>query len=241
MLTPRELRAHVQGLLHKGVPIGQNGKMVPERIKERLHGKSPNVGVISKVITPTVGKELTRLSSKSTWDKQREYNENNWWDDSPFAGRAGGLSDACQQATLLAHPYMPKGSRIVKMMIDQWTEDGGNHFVHVVPTTEGPHVVDFTHAQFDRNIDGPLVEPLDSYNQRQAAKQRKARRTLTTGAANRLAEAAAWGDKGSIYNQNRRDAIKAGQYEPRELITMRTTPPQKVKKAKLYKGPNGSK
>lgn len=226
-MTPDELKAHVTDLLSKGVPIRQNGG---RQARPKWTGKSG----IWKIETDTVGKKLTRLSSKSTWDTERNSGQE-WWDDSPF-GVAGGLADACQQATLTAHPYMPKGSRIVKMMQSEWEEDGGNHFIHVVPTTEGPHVVDFTHGQFDENVDGPIVEPLDKYNERHAAQNRQSRRTIPTRVANRLAESAAYGDTGSIYNQNRRDAIKAGQYEPSELITMPTNRPQKVNKAKLYKG-----
>ena len=234
MLSPEELKAHVIGLLDKGIPIGTQGQMIVPEIKKRLYGEGKNTVIGSKAVVPTVGKELTKLSSKSTWDREREDYYNNPWDDTPFGRRTGVVNDACQRATLLSHPYMPKGSRIVKMMRDEWHEDGGNHYVHVVPTTEGPHVVDFTHAQFDENIDGPLVEPLDKYNERQASQDRKARRTLTAGTANRLAEAAAYGDWGSVYNQSRRDAIKVGQYFPSEISTAYTTPPQ-VPRIKLQK------
>jgi hypothetical protein len=224
-MTPDELKAHVTDLLSKGVPIRQDGG----RVGKMKFVKSG----ITRIETDTVGKKLTRLSSKSTWDNARAIQARDWWDDNPYTGVS---KDACQQATLTAHPYMPKGSRIVKMMRSEGEEDGGNHFIHVVPTTEGPHVVDFTHGQFDENVDGPIVEPLDKYNERKAAQFREARRTIPTRVANRLAESNAYGDTGSIYNQNRRDAIKAEQYEPSDLITMKANPPQKVNKAKLYKG-----
>ena len=225
-MTPDELKAHVTDLLSKGVPIRQDWGKV---------GKMKYVKPgITRIETDTVGKRLTHLSSKDTWDKERAHTPE-WWEDDPWSG-SGNLQDACQKAVLTAHPYMPKGSRIVKMMRDEWTEDGGNHFIHVVPTTEGPHVVDFTHGQFDENVDGPIVEPLDKYNERKAAQFREARRTIPTRVANRLAESNAYGDTGSIYNQNRRDAIKAEQYLPSEISTMPTNRPQKVNKAKLYKG-----
>jgi hypothetical protein len=230
-LTPDELRDHVTGLLGKGDPIGKMGRMAPRRIKYASGGRD-GTGDVYKVMTDTVGGMLSKLSSKDTWDKQRAQKFSlDYASDTP--------SDACQQATLLAHPYMPKGSRIVKMMTGEGIEDGGNHFVHHVPTTEGPYVVDFTHGQFDPNINGPIVEPLDSFNQRYAAQQRQSTREIPNRVADRLSLSTHYGDRGTVYNQNTRDAIAAEQYVPGQISRAATNPPQKVKRAKRYKGSQG--
>lgn len=40
------------------------------------------------------------------------------------------------------------------------------HHVNFVPTSEGPHIVDFTYNKFDPTAQMPLVEPLETYEKR---------------------------------------------------------------------------
>jgi hypothetical protein len=40
------------------------------------------------------------------------------------------------------------------------------HGVNYVPTTEGPHVVDFTYIQFDPSAQMPIIEPIKTYEKR---------------------------------------------------------------------------
>lgn len=40
------------------------------------------------------------------------------------------------------------------------------HAVNLVETSEGPHIVDFTYNQFDRNAQVPIVEPRRTYEER---------------------------------------------------------------------------
>lgn len=96
---------------------------------------------------------------------------------------------SCLRIAGLMHPHLPSGSKIVQMTD---SDNASEHYVHHVPTTEGPYVVDFTHAQFEPSgRSGPVVEPLGTFNERQASKNRVNRRTLTTNQAEKAA---------SIYN-----------------------------------------
>lgn len=47
-----------------------------------------------------------------------------------------------------------------------WDMDGGGHSMSVVPTTQGPHAVDFTYIQYDKTAKMPIVEHLDEYRAR---------------------------------------------------------------------------
>lgn len=97
----------------------------------------------------------------------------------------------CGAATAIAHPFMPKGSTIVKYMVpdvhpkykDQGDENSLVHFVHHVPTTKGTYVVDFTHSQF-RSNSGVIVEPVEKYANRGAIKKRPFNRTIDDEAVN---------------------------------------------------------
>jgi hypothetical protein len=88
-------------------------------------------------------------------------------------------ADACLHVTSMVHKFMPKNSRMVRMTQEE-NLMGGHHYLHHVPTTEGPYVVDFTHRQFDESAPHPLVEPLNDFNQRKAAKQRAVTKTLSS-------------------------------------------------------------
>lgn len=44
--------------------------------------------------------------------------------------------------------------------------DQGAHAINVVPTSQGPHAVDFTYNQFDQSTPVPVVEPLHQYEAR---------------------------------------------------------------------------
>jgi hypothetical protein len=46
----------------------------------------------------------------------------------------------------------------------------GNHYVNVVPTTEGPHVVDFTHRQFQNTAGLPVVQHINDFMKRASMK-----------------------------------------------------------------------
>jgi hypothetical protein len=100
--------------------------------------------------------------------------------DYDFARSAKG---DCGSATAIAHPFMPKGSAIVKYMMPHFREKGQGdedslvHFVHHVPTTKGVYVVDFTHSQF-RSNSGVIVEPAEKYANRGAIKKRPFNRTM---------------------------------------------------------------
>jgi hypothetical protein len=65
---------------------------------------------------------------------------------------------------------------------------GSEHYLHHVPTTEGPYAVDFTHSQFEPSgRSAPVVEPLSDYNQRKASQARTNLRSLTAKQATRAA------------------------------------------------------
>lgn len=95
----------------------------------------------------------------------------------------------CLRIAGLVHPHMPAGSKIVQMTD---ADNASEHYVHHVPTTEGPYVVDFTHSQFDPSgRSGPIVEPLGAFNERKASQHRINKRVLTTPQAEKAT---------SIYN-----------------------------------------
>jgi hypothetical protein len=84
---------------------------------------------------------------------------------------------SCLKVAGLVHPYLPAGSKIVQIANEDM---GSEHYLHHVPTTEGPYAVDFTHSQFEPNgRSGPVVEALSDYNQRKAAQARTDLRSLT--------------------------------------------------------------
>jgi len=101
--------------------------------------------------------------------------------------------NACFSVTSMMHKFLPEGSRMVRMMM-QYSEGnpvlGGHHYLHHVPTTEGPYVVDFSHRQFDPEAPHPLVEPVEAFNQREAAQQRRATKVLSTRSAQAAAATA---------------------------------------------------
>jgi hypothetical protein len=45
-------------------------------------------------------------------------------------------------------------------------DDDLPHAVNHVPTSEGPHIVDFTYVQFDPTAQMPIVEPTKTYEKR---------------------------------------------------------------------------
>jgi len=135
------------------------------------------------LVTPT---ELKKLA-KSLLDPEHEefgepgskYQDSNhlYWQNSTRWGAAG----ECENTSRWIHPYLPQGSQIVNMdnsKEDSWVdEDGqrrtasiGNHYVTVVPTTEGPHVVDFTHRQFHSTAEFPIVQHINDFMKRASMK-----------------------------------------------------------------------
>jgi hypothetical protein len=56
-----------------------------------------------------------------------------------------------------------KGTKIKPYETEQ---DGEAHAINVVPTSQGPHAVDFTYLQFDKTAKMPHFEPLHEYTAR---------------------------------------------------------------------------
>lgn len=75
----------------------------------------------------------------------------------------------CDSVCRYVHDHLPHGSHVV---VYDNPDKGINHFVHHVPTTEGTHVVDFTHRQFRSNAPFPLVEPVDRFEARRSMRSR---------------------------------------------------------------------
>ena len=117
----------------------------------------------------------------------------------PILNRLGDketATNSCFHAVSRVHSFLPQGSKIVRIMTTDFRgnpELGGHHYLHHVPTTEGPYVVDFTHRQFDENAPHPLVEPVEAFNQRKAAQQRTATKVLSDRSANAASAAASNG------------------------------------------------
>lgn len=51
-------------------------------------------------------------------------------------------------------------------LVQSYEIDDAPHGVNYVPTTKGPHIVDFTYIQFDPNEQMPIVEPMETYEKR---------------------------------------------------------------------------
>jgi hypothetical protein len=91
-------------------------------------------------------------------------------------------SGECEQTSRWTKPYFPAGTQTLEMVHhkeESWisTVDGtkktapiSNHYVNVVPTTEGPHVVDFTHRQFQNTAGLPVVQHINDFMQRASMK-----------------------------------------------------------------------
>jgi hypothetical protein len=56
-----------------------------------------------------------------------------------------------------------KGTKIKAYETEQ---DGEPHAINVVPTSQGPHALDFTYIQFDKTAKMPHIEPLHEYEAR---------------------------------------------------------------------------
>jgi hypothetical protein len=95
---------------------------------------------------------------------------------------AGG---ECEKLSRWTKPYFPKGTQTLKMVHHKeksWSYNGengqqvdvtfpiSNHFVNVVPTTEGPHVVDFTHRQYQNSAGLPVVQHINDFMSRASMK-----------------------------------------------------------------------
>lgn len=89
-------------------------------------------------------------------------------------GEIGSTKEAAKRRCYLVseevHPFLPEGSHVMV-----FSKISGNktdlHASNIVPTTEGPHVVDFTHRQFDSTSPFPLVEPLQTFLKRKPIKE----------------------------------------------------------------------
>lgn len=80
----------------------------------------------------------------------------------------------CDKVAEAAHAYLPQGSQVVQLHTGQVDRHGypvGNHFINVVPTTEGPHVVDFSHRQFQSGAELPVIQHISAYMQRPSMKR----------------------------------------------------------------------
>jgi hypothetical protein len=83
-------------------------------------------------------------------------------------GNKWGATGECDKAADAVEPYLPdyrSGQLEFKHPITK-----ENHYVNVVHTTEGLHVVDFTHKQFNDNAKFPLVEPYEKFVKRVSMK-----------------------------------------------------------------------
>lgn len=91
-------------------------------------------------------------------------------------------SGECESMSSWAKPFFPEGSQVVQMAHhkeESWisSHDGkkytapiGNHYVIVSPTTEGPHVVDFTHRQYQNTAGLPVVQHINDFMSRSSMK-----------------------------------------------------------------------
>lgn len=83
-------------------------------------------------------------------------------------------------------PHMPNGAKLLKLVAageEKYPDAESQHYAIEVPTTEGPHVVDFTHRQFSfadpsgnvhfpaSSIRFPLVEHKDKFLARPTLQQ----------------------------------------------------------------------
>jgi hypothetical protein len=76
----------------------------------------------------------------------------------------------CAFVSDAVHPHMPEGSHV--LAFSRTKKYSTNfHAVNLVPTTEGLHVVDFTHKQFHHAVAFPLIEPLEKFMNRKAIKR----------------------------------------------------------------------
>jgi hypothetical protein len=104
-----------------------------------------------------------------------------------YATGAGRFSAAgeCEKMSSWTRSALPAGTQTIQLRHhkeDSWSyndKDGqrvdltfpiSNHFVNVVPTTEGPHVVDFTHRQFQNTAGLPVVQHINDFMSRASMK-----------------------------------------------------------------------
>ena len=96
------------------------------------------------------------------------------------AGRYSA-SGECEKMSRWTLPHLPAGTHTVQLLHNRetsWVDrDGnkhtapwGNHYVNVVPTTEGPHVVDFTHRQYQDTAALPVVQHINDFMKRSSMK-----------------------------------------------------------------------
>jgi len=135
------------------------------------------------LLTPIELKKLTKSlldpGHEEFGEPGSQYQDSNhlYWQNSSRWGASG----ECEKTSRWIHPYLPQGSQIVNMNSskeDSWVDEGGqrrtasrgNHYVNVVPTTEGPHVVDFTHRQFQNSAGLPVVQHINDFMTRSSMK-----------------------------------------------------------------------
>jgi hypothetical protein len=90
-------------------------------------------------------------------------------------------SGECEKASRWTRPYLPEGTQTIQLLHHKdtsWVDMSGNthtaplgnHYINVVPTTEGPHVVDFTHRQYQNTAAVPVVQHINDFMKRSSMK-----------------------------------------------------------------------
>lgn len=177
LLTPDQLRTHVNGLLADDHPVfGVNGTF--DYTQTNKYGSPKSV----------LGDHLRDPLEREPWSNQGRPGarirrvKGNPLKNYKNAEVAGG---DCELATKLLLPHMPAGTRVVRLSspLDQ----DATHWVLETPTTEGPHITDITHKQYvdkwsgisDKDVPFPLIEPKEKFVRRDSLSEPK-------GAAGRL-------------------------------------------------------
>jgi hypothetical protein len=156
LLTPEELHAHVNGLLADDHPVfGVGGSF--DYTQKNKYGYPKLV----------LGDHLTKPLERELWSNQGKpglrvpVEQGNALKNYKHAEVANGDCELISKAVL---PHMPSGSRVIRM--SSRDDQDATHWAIETPTTEGPHMTDFTHKQYvdkwsgisDKSVPFPLVE-----------------------------------------------------------------------------------
>lgn len=162
LVTPEELHTTVQGLLKSTHPVfGRRGTFDPHADDVGTHSLS------SALRNPQNIRGWKGDSDETSWKPNPMNVLRNYAHPDIAANDCGAVSR-------LILPHMPTGSRVIRLEEYEESDDDPHHYTVEVPTTKGPHIVDFTHRQFgglkgdDRWVDAheiqfPTVQPKNHY------------------------------------------------------------------------------
>jgi hypothetical protein len=117
-------------------------------------------------------RELTHLAKSLTSDSHPDLGTGSPLNTNELGYLAGDKWSAegeCDKACRMVHDYLPHGSHVKEYRDSNANNHQfGNHYVHHVPTTEGMHVVDYTHRQFNARAKFPVIEPQEKFEARKS-------------------------------------------------------------------------